>query len=221
MDTRRQVVLQFNTEISIIGLCLQRGEKRLIENLNLQLKAGDGLELRGANGSGKSTLLRAIAGLHRPAKGKISIGQNLDLAQRENLILLGHHDGVQNNETVRRQLEFWAVFFGTDKTLVDNAIENLGLSKLASLVGGVLSAGQRQRVALARLLIADRAIWLLDEPAAPLDEKGRELLQNLLKQHRGNGGIIFIAAHNKPQDSSYRMLKIGESASGRNWNLSQ
>lgn len=212
--------MQFNIEILIDNLCLQRGEKRLVENLNLRILPSDGLELRGANGSGKSTLLRAIAGLHRPIRGEITIGANRDLELRENLILLGHRDGVQGNETVLNQLKFWSKFFGTSMALVQEAIENLGLSKLASLTGGVLSAGQRQRVALARLVIAGRAIWLLDEPAAPLDEKGRETLQSLLQQHRDKGGIVIIAAHNKPQNQTYRTLKIGDISTSSNWSLS-
>jgi heme exporter protein A len=209
--------LQFKTEVSIYDLCLSRGEKLLVKNLNLKLCAGDGLELRGANGSGKSTLLRAIAGLHRPLSGKILVEFGGDLTMRENLIVLGHKDGVQNNETVANQLRFWALFFGTDSAAVNVAIDRLGIASLARLFGNVLSAGQRQRVALARLLISNRAIWLLDEPAAPLDDKGRGLLASIMNDHRNDGGIVVVAAHDKPQGGNYRTLLLGDS--NTNWSL--
>lgn len=200
----------FNTTITIENLSLQRGDRRLVDNLNLSLKSGDGLELRGPNGTGKTTFLRAIAGLHRPKSGKIIIDVGIDNEAYENLMFLGHSDGIKNNENVQTQLEFWADFFGAPKAKINDAIETLDIGYIANLAGGVLSAGQRRRVALARLLISGRPVWLLDEPAAPLDEKGRLKLGQLFDAHRDNGGIIILAAHDKPPGRDFEILKIDE-----------
>jgi heme exporter protein A len=178
------------------NLTLQRGHRLLIQDLNLTLNAGDAIAIRGANGSGKTTLLRALAGLHEPKAGTIS-GNDPDDGPRQ-ISFLGHQDPIKAGERLRDQLLFWAALSGHAKVANIETIANaVGLTRQLGLQGGVLSAGQRRRACLARLLIEKRPIWLLDEPAAPLDTEGRVLLGQVLDQHRAKGGMFVAAVHDE------------------------
>lgn len=203
---------QHEVGLQIAELVLQRGFRRLVTGFDLTCAPGDIIALQGPNGSGKTTLLRAIAGFHTPAAGRITLsrrqGDEIEEAG-EVLSFLGHQDPIKAGEKLIDQLRFWADLCGAGRDRVTETLARVGLSKQADLQGGVLSAGQRKRAALARLLLEDRAIWLLDEPASPLDQEGRALLGTLLDQHARRGGIILAAVHDPLPGVSARVLHLG------------
>jgi heme exporter protein A len=174
-------------------ITLQRGHRILVEDFDLALAGGDGIMLRGPNGSGKTTLLRALAGLHEPRAGTIS-GNSIEDGPPQ-VSFLGHLDPIKASQKLGDQLMFWAHVCGRDSKTIDFIVSQMGLSRQMGLQGGVLSAGQRRRASLARLLLEDRLIWLLDEPAAPLDADGRALLGEVLNAHRAKGGMFIAAVH--------------------------
>lgn len=203
--------------LQIAGLGLQRGFRRLVTGFNLTCAPGDIIALQGPNGSGKTTLLRAIAGFHTPIAGQIrltrALGDEIE-EPGEVLSFLGHQDPIKPGEKLIDQLRFWADLCGASRERVAETLARVGLTKQADLQGGVLSAGQRKRTSLARLLLEDRAIWLLDEPASPLDQEGRALLGTLLDQHAGRGGIILAAVHDPLPGVPARSLTLGTVKSG-------
>lgn len=181
--------------LAVQNLVLQRGHRLLVENFALTLNAGDGITLRGANGSGKTTLLRALAGLHEAKSGVIT-GNRQDDGPPQ-ISYLGHQDPIKAGETLSDQLAFWAELAACSTCRIADIATQLGLTRQLALQGGVLSAGQRRRASLARLLIEGRPIWLLDEPAAPLDSEGRTLLGRVLDAHRAKGGMLVAAVHDE------------------------
>ncbi len=181
----------------IEDLTLSRGGRVLLHAWTYHLPAGAGVVLRGANGAGKTTLLRALAGLVRPDSGQIRFGDiAADDARAQHIHYLGHRDAVSGLRTADEELRFWAAaLHGAGGDHMDAVIAQLGLAPLLPLPCRVLSAGQRRRVALARLALAPRAIWLLDEPTAPLDAATRQMFADMLRQHLATGGVALMAAH--------------------------
>lgn len=176
-----------------------RGQRLLFEGLSFKLESGEVLLVRGANGSGKSSLLRVIAGLLKPAEGSIVLSTATDDAPMQTqLHYLGHADGLKPPMTVTEMLTFWRALLEGDGDLAA-ALDAWHLQTLADLPCGVLSAGQKRRVALAQLSLTGRPLWLLDEPTAPLDEAGVALAVNAIKAHAGRGGMTIIATH-RPLD---------------------
>lgn len=174
------------------NLAAARGLRVLFEGLNLKVSAGESLELRGANGSGKSTLLRILAGLTRPHAGALRYSG----ADEDNLRhYLGHLDAVKPTETALEQARFWARYFGRSQDAADQAVKRVGLAGRKAVPGRGLSAGQKRRLALIRLLIEPRPVWLLDEPTAALDAEGRALVMQLVGEHRATGGMVIAAVH--------------------------
>ena len=202
----------FDICLKIENLALQRGERLLVRNLSFELNAGDAIELRGANGTGKTTLLRAIAGLHTQKFGKIILSGNDDFENKDYLMFLGHSDAIKSNETIKHQLKFWADFFGATQDIIDKSVARLNIERILPLMGANLSAGQRRRVAIVRLLIAGRPLWLLDEPFAPLDNLGRKILGEILDEHRNSGGMIIAAVHDAPLGRKMNLLDLKEFA---------
>ena len=175
-----------------------RGDKRLFEGLSFRVTAGQALAVEGANGAGKTSLLRLIAGFLAPAAGRLIVktleSESDDGEERGKLIgWLGHLDGLKPQLTVMEQLNFFAHLHG--KTANVALLEQVGLARQADLPCRYLSAGQRRRLALARLLASARPLWLLDEPFAALDTSGQMLVANLMARHCGDGGIIIAATH--------------------------
>lgn len=202
----------FDICLKVENLALQRGERLLVRNLSFELNAGDAIELRGANGTGKTTLLRAIAGLHTQKFGEIILSGNDDFENKDYLMFLGHSDAIKSNETIKHQLKFWADFFGASQDIIDKSVARLNIERILPLMGANLSAGQRRRVAIVRLLIAGRPLWLLDEPFAPLDNLGRKILGEILDEHRNSGGMIIAAVHDAPLGRKMNLLDLKEFA---------
>ena len=179
-------------------LACVRGDKSLFEGLNFRVTAGQALAVEGANGAGKTSLLRLIAGFLTPSAGRVVVktpeGESDDGEERGKIIgWLGHLDGLKPQLTVMEQLNFFAHLYG--KTADVALLEQVGLARQADLPCRYLSAGQRRRLALARLLASARPLWLLDEPFAALDTSGQMLVANLMARHCGGGGIIIAATH--------------------------
>jgi heme exporter protein A len=171
---------------------LQRGERVLVRELSFSAEPGAFVEIRGANGAGKTTLLRAIAGFLAPRAGRIVY----ETVEEPTLALhhVGHLNGLKRAASVRAHVRYWAGLFGVG-VRVDETLERLGLARQADLPARVLSQGQARRLALTRLVIAPRPIWLLDEPAASLDAEGRALLSEMIASHRAQGGLVLAAVH--------------------------
>lgn len=171
--------------------------------------SGEFLAVTGANGSGKSSLLRILAGLLRPESGAFTV----EGRQGEEPIAhyLGHSDALKPTLTLRETLHFWAVLYGGDDPC-DEAAGQVGLRHALGLPVGVLSAGQRRRAGLARLLIAPRPLWLLDEPGSALDRDGAAVLAALLERHRATGGIAIAAVHGDPPVTPDAFVDLGRAA---------
>ena len=184
------------TRLSLEGLTLARGSRLLIQDLTTAFEPGALVELTGPNGSGKTTLLRAIAGFVRPLEGAIRLGEAADAEDRGSLVhLLGHRDGLKGPLSLKAHVSYWARLFAGDPAKADDALDRVGLKGFAELPSRVLSQGQSRRLALTRLLVAPRPVWLLDEPAAGLDKAGKQLLIDLIDQKIAEGGLIIAAVH--------------------------
>lgn len=180
--------------LAVYNVSATRGYRTLFRDLSFSAGSSEIVELRGENGAGKSTLLRILAGLTRPDIGEI----NYSAAQSEldfPVHFLGHQDGIKAQESVEQQLLFWVQFFGEEKTKIRPALERVGLWKRRDVPGRGLSAGQRRRLSLARLLITYRPVWLLDEPLAALDAKGQIIAKDIIADHLKSGGAVVTAMH--------------------------
>ncbi len=200
--------------LTVEGVALRRGQRMLFEGLKLSLQAGEAATLVGANGAGKTSLLRAVAGLLRPESGTIGFADaqgaalDPDEARADEVHLLGHHDGLKSQRKAGDELEFWTRWLGGTPDGAAHAIETLALQPLLPLEVRVLSAGQRRRLALARLIAAPRPLWLLDEPMAPLDAARRAEFGGLMQAHLDAGGIILAAVHD-PLPVTARVVEVG------------
>jgi heme exporter protein A len=199
--------------IRIKGLSLVRGERRLFSGLDLQISAGQAVALTGRNGAGKTSLLRAVAGLLRPTDGAIAFdgadGElEAEVARAEALHLVGHHDGLKSTRSAWEELLFQTLWTGGSEASARAAATRLDLDRLLGLEVRRLSAGQRRRVALARLLASPRSLWLLDEPMAPLDAGHREGFGALMAEHLAGGGMVLAAVHD-PLPVPCRVVEIG------------
>jgi heme exporter protein A len=182
--------------LNVFALACRRGERMLFEHVDFSLAAGEILLLRGPNGVGKTTLLSALAGIISPAAGRIEFsGADPDGRPEAEIHFLGHLGAVKPRLTVKENLTFWASLNGGTSLAVETALEQVGLASLMALDAGVLSAGQTRRLALARLLISERPIWLLDEPTAALDAGGELLLAGLIDRHLDRGGLAVATTH--------------------------
>jgi len=179
--------------LAVSDLACTRGGRRVLDRCALTLGEGAVLALRGPNGAGKSTLLRAVAGLV-PATGRIALdGRPLDAdARAEGVAYAGHLDAVRPQLTVAEHLRFWAALAGGDPAA---GLAAFGLAPIAERRAALLSAGQRRRLALSRLALAPRRLWLLDEPGAALDADGEARLDDLLRAHAAAGGLAIVATH--------------------------
>ena len=187
-----------------------RGGREVFSGLGFEAAAGEALAVMGPNGSGKTSLLRLIAGLITVVRGSISLeGGEADLTLPEQSHYLGHRDAIKPALSVSENLVFWRDFLG-DKTFDPAEILKLvGLDHAAGLPAAFLSAGQRRRLSIARLLAVRRPIWLLDEPTSALDGAGQTLFATLMGDHLSRGGLIIAATHT-PLGVSARELRIAQ-----------
>lgn len=186
-------------ELVLDGLACRRNGRTVFAGLSFRLPGGTAALLRGPNGAGKSSLLRVIAGLLPPAAGDVRLG-GVSLARdpgavQESVAFAGHLDAVKPALTVAGNLALWAGIFGAAPGRVSAALERFGLAGMATRPAGQCSAGQRRRLGLARLLLTDRPLWLLDEPTVSLDAGSAALVAELVREHAGRGGIALIATH--------------------------
>jgi heme exporter protein A len=172
-----------------------RGGRTLFEALGFALSPGDALVVTGPNGSGKSTLLRILAGLLPPQRGGVRMEGAEDGDAGAASHYLGGRTGMKPALTLAENLGFWRDFLGADGLAAGDALDRVGLGAIGDLPFGVLSTGQRQRAALARLLVARRPVWLLDEPSSGLDAAGDALLGRLMREHLAGGGMLVAATH--------------------------
>ncbi|QYF88393.1 heme ABC exporter ATP-binding protein CcmA [Brevundimonas sp. PAMC22021] len=200
--------------VTVTSLTLSRGERTLFRDLSLHLRAGEAVALTGANGAGKTSLLRAVSGFLRPDGGEVAFadatGDRIEpeTARGRDLHLLGHLDGLKGQRTARDELTFQTRWLGGTDAGVAEAADRLGLAPLLDLEVRRLSAGQRRRLALARLIAAPRPLWLLDEPLSPLDTRWRRAAGELMLAHLDRGGLILAAVHD-PLPVAARAFEIG------------
>lgn len=187
------------------NLTIERGARTIISGLSFSAQAGTALLVVGPNGAGKTTLIRTVAGFITPSAGTIALkgdGQDRDMTDDDvgaRCHYVGHLSGIKANLTAAENLAFWANYLGGDRHTieerVDNALSRFSLAGLADYPAGLLSAGQKRRLGLARLCLAERPLWLLDEPTVSLDTASAELLARLIGEHLVNGGLVIAATH--------------------------
>ena len=172
--------------LTVSNLSVLRASRHLLSGVGFGVSAGQALILRGPNGLGKTTLLRTIAGLQPVHEGQVDMPE-------ETAVYAGHLDGIKSTLTVRENLEFWASVFGTGS--IDAAIAAFDMDHLIDRAGGMLSAGQKRRLGLARLMVTGRPIWLLDEPTVSLDTVAVGQFGDMISGHLDRGGMAVIATH--------------------------
>ncbi len=181
--------------LSASDLACRRGGRDVFAGVNFSVESGESLTVRGRNGAGKSSLLRMIVGLVRIAAGRLDLaGGDAELTIGEQAHYLGHLDALKPALTVGENLRFWSRFFGTAAD-VRQPLATVGLDALIDLPAAYLSAGQRRRLSIARLLAVKRPVWLLDEPTSTLDAAAQEQLGVIMRAHLADGGIIVAATH--------------------------
>jgi heme exporter protein A len=186
--------------LSVEGLSVQRAGRRIIDNIGFKLAEGEALVVCGRNGAGKSTFLRALAGLLPTTQGVISLNRGvLDVELAQNTHYLAHADGMKLALSVEENLNFWANYLaGSSQSRsqsIPQALSIVGLTHALRAPFGALSAGQKRRAALARLLVVYRPLWLLDEPMTALDQASRARFAQAMGAHCAEGGIIVVATH--------------------------
>lgn len=197
--------------IAADALALERGSWRLFRDLSFAVRAGEALSVEGPNGIGKTSLLRLIAGFLTPRAGSLSFRCDsetiTDPEERMRYVgWLGHQDGIKPQLTPFETLQFFASYFGGSD--IEGALTRFGLKRVRDLPAQHLSAGQKKRLAFARLSLSERPLWLLDEPLSALDAAGRAQAAEVLARHCADGGIVIAATH-EPLGIPCRHLQLG------------
>ena len=191
-------------------LAVERGGRIVFSDLDFRVSSGAALVVTGRNGAGKSTLLRTIAGLLKPSAGALTLeGGDPERTIGQQCHYFGHQDALKTALSVEENLAFWRAFNDRPAAGVFDALEAVGLGRLAGLPAAYLSAGQRRRLSLARLIVSERPIWLLDEPTSALDAASERMFLGLLEAHLGRGGIAVAATHLPLAIASTVRLEIG------------
>ena len=191
--------------LTLDAVTVTRGAKTLVRDLSFGLASGDALFLTGANGAGKTTLLRVLAGLYAPDAGLVAMTP----VGHMGAAWLGHADGLKPGETPRESLAFHLALLGAPGIGINPALAAMGMDALADRPAQRLSRGQKRRAALARVIASNRPVWLLDEPAGPLDGDGRARLADAVAAHRARGGIVVAATHQTLDWPGAQTLEIG------------
>jgi heme exporter protein A len=189
-----------------------RGGREVFSRLSFEANSGDALAVVGPNGSGKTSLLRLIAGVLAPAGGSIALeGGEAELTLPEQSHYLGHRDALKPALSVAENLSFWRDFLGGATSDAAESLSTVELDHAAQLPAAFLSAGQRRRLSIARLLTVRRPVWLLDEPTNALDASGQKMFAGLMADHLSRGGLIIAATHT-PLGVPTRTLRIGDAS---------
>lgn len=183
------------TNLEVTALACVRGGRHIFADISFSVASGQLLSVTGPNGAGKSSLLRVLAGLLQPTSGTVTVSPNSDNAAGTHY--MGHLDGLKDAMSLRENLSFWAGLYSqsVDEHALDNAADRFRLAHALDLPVAVLSAGQRRRSGLVRLVLSPRPLWLLDEPATALDSEGEGALGELMGEHLSAGGLIIAATH--------------------------
>ena len=201
--------------LSIQALCCERGYRQLFQQLSFDVAAGQVLRIAGPNGSGKSTLLNVLAGISSDYSGDVLFHgnaiQTVSYDYRESLCFLGHAKAVKNQVTPRENLQWFCSLYATQSDItIDAVLEQVGLQFFSDQICGQLSAGQKQRVALARLLISAAQIWILDEPFTAIDQQGVKQFEGLIADFAARGGAVIVTTHHDLQiQGDYRSIDLG------------
>ena len=197
--------------LSATDLACRRGGRDVFAGVNFSVASGESLAIRGRNGAGKSSLLRMVVGLVRVASGRLSLeGGDPELTIGEQAHYLGHLDALKPSLSVAENLQFWSAFFGADNAGLNEPLRAVGLDALADLPAAYLSAGQRRRLSIARLLAVKRSLWLRDEPTSTLDAAAQVRLAEIMQAHLAGGGIILAATHGALGLDDTRELRLAD-----------
>jgi heme exporter protein A len=177
-------------------LACVRGGRQVFSEVSFAIGTGEALTVTGPNGAGKSSLLRLLAGLVRPLAGTLALdGGDPELTLPEQAHYLGHQDALKPALSVTENLDFWVRFLGGRTVDLTGTLATVGLAGIAGLPAAYLSAGQRRRLSIARLIAVKRPLWLLDEPTSALDVAAQAMLTELMQTHLKDGGLIVAAVH--------------------------
>ncbi len=194
-----------------------RGARVIIRDLSFVVGSGEALLLTGPNGAGKTTLIRALAGYLAPSAGTVRLeGGDAEREIAEQCHYIGHLNGTKASLTVEENLSFWVDYLGGEGGggRLDDALDRMNLLDLADIPAGYLSAGQKRRLGLARLLVAERPVWLLDEPTVSLDSASVSLMASIVDEHVGKGGLVVAATHIPLGLARTKELRLGTAARG-------
>ena len=187
-----------------------RGGREVFSGLDFEAASGEVLAVTGPNGAGKTSLLRLIAGLLVPAGGSVGLeGGEAELTLPEQSHYLGHRDALKPALSVHENLSFWRDFLGGQAGDASQSLAQVGLDHATHLPAAYLSAGQRRRLSIARLLVVRRPVWLLDEPTSALDTAGQQLFEGVMGKHLASGGIVIAATH-APLGIETREMRMGD-----------
>ena len=190
-------------------LACARGGRTVFSALSFALAAGEALVVSGPNGAGKSTLLRAVAGLLRLAAGRLALEDgDGEATLAEQAHYLGHQDALKPSLTVAENLDFWTRYLDGGAPIMP-ALDAVGLGSIARLPAAYLSAGQRRRLSIARLIAVERPLWLLDEPTSALDAAAQTMLAKLMRDHLAGGGMVLAATHGPIGLDGAKDLRLG------------
>jgi heme exporter protein A len=199
--------------LSAVDLACHRGGRDVFRGVGFAVSDGEALIVTGRNGAGKSSLLRTVVGLVRLAAGTLSLdGGDPELTIAEQSHYLGHLDALKPSLSVEENLRFWAGFLGGGTADLEGPLQQMGLDTLADLPGAYLSAGQRRRLSIARLLAVKRPIWILDEPTSTLDAAAQLRLADLMRGHLASGGLIVAATHGPVGLDRVQELRLDQTA---------
>lgn len=199
--------------LTATDLGCRRSGREVFAGVNFSVSGGEILAITGRNGAGKSSLLRMLVGLIRIAHGRLDLdGGDTELTIAEQAHYVGHQDALKPSLSVAENLRFWSGFFGAGAADIEGSLAAVGLDTLADLPAAYLSAGQRRRLSLARLVAVKRPLWLLDEPMSTLDAAAQDRLLGLMRAHLSERGLILAATHGPLGIAGSKELRLGEAS---------
>jgi heme exporter protein A len=199
--------------LSASDLACRRGGRDVFAGVSFSVASGEGMAIRGRNGAGKSSLLRMVVGLVRIAGGRLALeGGDPELTVGEQAHYLGHQDALKPSLSVGENLRFWSAFFDAASADIVEPLAAVGLDALIDLPAAYLSAGQRRRLSIARLVAVKRPIWLLDEPTSTLDAAAQARLGEIMRAHLASGGLILAATHSVLGLNGARELQLDQAS---------